>query len=114
TRSGDIAWSTRSRIPQRSDGACTFTISSEGVVAGTSPLFVLPGDGSAEWEEDLADAFIPHDVNPARHYIATANQDNVGVTDDGDPGNDAHYLGGDFAVGYRQHRIVERLDALAA
>ncbi len=107
----DIAWSTQARIPQRSAAACSFGISATGEVTGTSPLFVLPGQGGFEWESDLDESRIPHDVNPTRGYIATANQDNVGVTDDGNPCNDTYYLGGGFAVGYRQGRIVERLDA---
>lgn len=114
SRDGEIAWSTEARIPQRQAGACTFAVGSNGVVTGESPLFVLPGEGGYEWTEDLDPAFIPHDRNPSRGYIATANQDNVGVTDDGNPCNDPHYIGGAFAVGYRMHRIVERLDALAS
>ena len=65
-------------------------------------------------EADLGDELIPHDQNPPRGYVATANQDNVGVTADGDPCNDIAYIGGAFAQGYRQHRIRERLDALIA
>lgn len=106
----DIAWSTQSRIPQREAMACSFQITPTGEVAGVSPLFILPGQGGFEWESDLPEQFIPHDVNPARGYIANANQDNVGVTDDGNPCNDAYYIGGGFAVGYRQGRIVQRLD----
>ncbi len=113
TRTGDIAWSTEARVPQRELAACNFAIDERGVVSGISPLFVLPGEGGFEWTEDLDERFIPHDRNPARGFIATANQDNVGVTDDGNPCNDPHYLGGGFAVGYREHRIVERLTEMA-
>jgi penicillin amidase len=78
-----------------------------------SPQFVLDGQsGDYEWTTDLDDRYIPHEVNPARGYIATSNQDNVGVTADANPCNDPHYLGGDFDVGYRQARIRQRLDAL--
>ncbi|HJL19792.1 MAG TPA: penicillin acylase family protein [Sandaracinaceae bacterium LLY-WYZ-13_1] len=111
---GHIAWTTSSRIPQRSAAACSFSIDEDGIVSGASPLFVLPGQGGFEWEEDLDQAYVPHDVDPARGYIATANQANVPVTRDGNPCDDAHYLGGDFAVGYRMGRIVERLDAMVA
>lgn len=113
TRTGDIAWSTESRIPQREAAACTFTINDDGTIGGISPLFVLPGDGTSEWTADLEEGFIPHDRNPARGYVATANQDNVGVTDDGNPCNDGYYIGGGFDRGWRQARIVQRLDALA-
>ena len=109
---GDIAWTTESRIPQRDAAACSFNVESNGTITGASPLMVLPGTGGFEWGADLEERYIPHDVNPVRGYIATANQANVPVTRDGNPCNDAHYLGGDFAVGYRQARVVERLDAL--
>lgn len=114
SRDGEIAWSTRSRIPQRQPDACSFAVDDDGQVTGISPLYVLPGTGGHEWTERLPDAAIPQDRNPARGYIANANQDNVGATDDGNPCNDPHYLGGHFATGYRMHRIVERLDALTA
>ncbi len=114
SRDGEIAWSTESRIPVRQAAACSFAIDDRGVVSGVSPLFVLPGEGGHEWQGDLEPQQIPQDRNPERGYIATANQDNVGVTDDGNPCNDAHYIGGDFAVGYRQHRTVPRRAARAA
>ncbi|MBK9036999.1 MAG: penicillin acylase family protein [Myxococcales bacterium] len=110
-----IRWSTESRIPQRDPRACTFGYDANGVPTGTSPLFVLDGaSGDQEWLGDLEDRYIPHEVNPARGYVATSNQDNVGVTTDGNPCNDAYYLGGDFDTGYRQARIRQRLDALVA
>lgn len=113
SRSGDIGWSTEARIPQREAAACSFDIQANGTIAGVSPLFVLPGEGGFEWTTDLDARFIPHDRNPSRGYIATANQDNVGVTDDGNPCNDAHYIGGGFAPGYRMYRIDQRLAELA-
>ncbi|MBZ0231588.1 MAG: penicillin acylase family protein [Deltaproteobacteria bacterium] len=110
-----IRWSTESRVPQRDPMACTFAYDANGVPSGVSPLFVLDGaSGDHEWTTDLEDRFVPHEVNPARGYIATANQDNVGVTADGNPCNDMFYIGGDFDVGYRQARIRQRLDAAAA
>jgi len=115
---GNIGWTTTGRIPQR---ACNFWLDADGepVLDATSdlplaPMFVLPGTGGYEWGADLDRSFIPHDQNPARGYIATANQDNVGVTDDGNPCNDDHYIGGGFAVGYRMGRIVQRLDEATA
>ncbi len=115
---GNIGWTTNGRIPQR---ACNFWLDADGqpVMDASSdlplaPAFVLPGTGGYEWGEDLDPAFIPHDQNPARGYIATANQDNVGVTDDGNPCNDAYFLGAGFAAGYRHGRIVQRLDEATA
>ncbi|MBK7074478.1 MAG: penicillin acylase family protein [Myxococcales bacterium] len=108
-----IRWSTEARIPQRDPRACSFGYDANGAPTGISPLFVLDGaSGDHEWTTDLEDRYVPHEVNPARGYIATSNQDNVGVTTDGNPCNDPYYLGGDFDTGYRQARIRQRLDAL--
>lgn len=110
-----IRWSTEARVPQRDPRACTFAYNAARVPTGVSPMFVLDGaSGDFEWVADLEDRYLPHEVNPARGYIATSNQDNVGVTADGNPCNDPFYLGGDFDVGYRQARIRQRLDALVA
>jgi len=117
---GTIAYSTQARIPQRTPAACTFAVDENGIVSGTAPFFVLPGQGDHEWTEPLSDRYIPHAVDPAAGFIATANQDNVGVTDDGNPCNgvdpldpaDDFYLGGGFAQGFRMSRIVSRLEAL--
>jgi penicillin amidase len=109
-----IRWSTQSRIPQRDPRAMTFGYSADGVVTGYSPLFVLPGTGEYEWVGNLDGRYIPFDQDPARGWIGTANADNVGVTMDGNPCNDGHYLGGNFDLGWRVHRIHERLTALVA
>lgn len=110
----DIFWSTQSRIPQRDDRATDYMITATGVPSGHCPHMLLPGTGEYEWVGDLDEAFIPHDLDPARGWIATANQDNVGVTDDGNPCNDPYYLGAGFDFGWREARIQERLEALAA
>jgi penicillin amidase len=73
---------------------------------------VLPGNGDYEWLDDLSDRYIPHDLNPAKGYLCTANQDQVGVTADGNPFNDAYYLSWDFDLGHRQARIDTVLDEL--
>jgi penicillin amidase len=39
-----------------------------------SGLVPVPGDGRFEWADYLPIAEKPHEVNPPRHYIATANQ----------------------------------------
>jgi penicillin G amidase len=109
-----IRWSSRARVPQRQPAACTFAYSAAGIPSGVSPQFILDGSGGFEWTTDLASDSVPHEENPARKYIATSNQDNIGNTADGNPCNDAIYLGGDFDVGYRQARIRERLDAAVA
>ncbi len=109
-----ISWSTESRIPLRPAAARDLAYEADGTVTGHCPIFVLPGQGGFEWTGDLDSRWIPHDRDPARGWIATANQDNVGVTDDGNPCNDAHYLGGDFDLGWREWRIQQNLTELAA
>ena len=108
-RAGDIFWSTQSRMPVRAPGAMTYDPAAQ---TGLCPAMVLPGDGSAEWTGDLDERYIPHDLNPARGFIATANNDLVGVTEDGNPFNDPHYTGWDQDIGHRVARITERLTEL--
>src|SRR5207237_4284276 len=67
---GQIGWSQILRMPRRA--------------AGHAPWKVLPGDGSAEWGGDLDPKYIPHAYDPDQGFIATANNDPIGVTDDND------------------------------
>ena len=106
---GDIFWTTQVRLPIRDDRALTYD---PATFEGYAPCFVLPGTGEYEWTGDLSDAYLPHDLDPDRGWVATANGDAVGVTADGNPYNDEYYLGCDFAHGYRIDRISERLGEL--
>ncbi|CAN5818595.1 penicillin acylase family protein [soil metagenome] len=111
---GNIFYSAQARIPIRDKRAYTWD---EATYTGTLPMFVLPGDGTAEWTGDLDEGYIPHGKNPASGFYATANGDPLGVTLDNDPSNDKLpngdpvYVGGDFDTGYRVGRITERLKA---
>lgn len=108
-----IMWSTQARIPVRDPRARTLEIDEEtGAYTGYCPHMLLPGTGEYEWTGDLAETAIPHELAPAAGWIATANQDNVGVTADGNPCNDPHYIGAGFDYGWREGRIQERLAAL--
>lgn len=110
----EIRWSSESRIPVRDDRATDLMIDTDGNFTGDCPIFVLDGTGGEhEWTGDLPETLVPHDEDPARGWIATANQDNVGVTADGNPCNDPHYLGGGFDYGWREDHIVGRLTELA-
>lgn len=106
--SGDIYYSGRSDIPIRPPQAMTFHPRDN--VEGTAPVFVLPGDGSAEWEGFLDDDDIPHALNPEKGYVITANNDPVGVTLDNEPYADQHYIGSFFDIGFRGQTIEERID----
>ncbi len=110
--SGDIYYSGRSDIPVRPDEALTFDAAENP--EGVAPIFVLPGDGSAEWQGFLDDDYIPHALNPEKGYIITANNDPVGVTLDNNPFDDEHYIGGFFDIGYRGQTIEERIDQYIA
>lgn len=109
TREGDIFWSTQSRLPVRDPRALTYDPVTQ---TGLSPAMVLPGDGSCEWIGDEESRFLPQDLNPSKGFIATANNDLIGTTRDGNPFNDAHYIGWDYDIGHRIARITERLQAL--
>jgi len=106
TSDGDIYWSTQSYVPIRDPRALTYD-----PVTGTGycPVFALPGTGEYEWTGRIPDEDIPTDQNPENGFIATANQDGVGTSLDGNPFNDQYYLGWDFAVGHRMARIHSRL-----
>ena len=80
---------------------------------------MLPGDGSAEWGGDMDPRYIPHAYDPAQGFIATANNDPIGVTDDDDPFFDEPmvdgaplYLGADYDPGTRVGRITKRIKAI--
>ncbi len=112
---GNIFYTSQSRIPKRAPGAVAWDASK---YQGTLPMFVLPGDGSAEWTGDLEEAYVPHVKNPSQGFVATANADQVGVTLDNDPSNDTLangdpvYIGGHFDLGFRVGRITQRIKTL--
>lgn len=98
---GTIAWTQAVRIPRRPKG--------------TKAWGVLPGDGSAEWDGYFAPGDAPQSKNPAKGYLATANADPLGTTQDGDPGNEPEvggfprYLGATYDPGTRVARITKRI-----
>lgn len=119
-REGNVAYTSSVRIPIRQSGALTYDATT---TEGALPCYVLDGTGGMEWTGDYLDErYIPHQRNPARGFVATANADPVGVTADGnvlngvdpDSSADDFYIGCDFARGNRLARITERLEALVA
>ncbi|MBK7538566.1 MAG: penicillin acylase family protein [Myxococcales bacterium] len=109
--SGNIGWTSHVKIPVRSPGAVT---------NGNVPWLVLPGNGSAEWEDMMFSRYVPHSINPSRGYLATANSDPTGQTFDGNPLNQPLvngrplYVGAIYNVGVRMERISNLLDAALA
>ncbi|MBX3248291.1 MAG: penicillin acylase family protein [Myxococcales bacterium] len=119
-RDGNIYYTSSVRIPVRQAGALTYDPTTTD---GALPCYVLDGTGGMEWTGSYLDErYIPHQRNPARGFVATANADPVGVTADGDVLNgvdpsstaDDFYIGCDFDRGNRLARITERLEALVA
>jgi penicillin amidase len=111
TRDGDIFWSTQVNLPVRDARAMDYD---PATGTGFAPCFVLPGTGEYEWIDMLSDQFLPHDQNPAKGFIATANNDGVGSISDGNPFDDDHYIGWNFNDGDRFARITERLEELTS
>ncbi|WXB18969.1 penicillin acylase family protein [Pendulispora albinea] len=112
---GNIFYSSQSKVPKRDVRA--FTGWNPSTFTGAIPAFVLPGDGSAEWTGFLDEAYIPHAKNPPGDFVATANNDQVGITFDNNPTNkrlpngDPVYLNGlGYDAGYRHARIKKRIE----
>jgi len=125
---GNIAYDPHANVPDRTAWA----------KPSLPPWAPLPGDCSdgkggyldvcPEWGDGgahqyLTDDKLPYAKNPATGFMATANADPVGVTDDNDPTNNTStagpaypYLSFDFDDGtaYRHARINERLAELTA
>jgi penicillin G amidase len=78
------------------------------------PTRVLDGSRPEnQWTGDmLGTDQVPASRNPARGYLATANNDPWGFTEDGDITNDPWYYGGFFAAGYRAQRIGLEMERL--
>jgi penicillin amidase len=101
---GHFGWNEVNRIPRRA--------------AGSEPWKVMPGDGSAEWGVDLPFEWIPHAFDPDQGFLATANNDPLGITANNDPMGSAPmldgapvYIGADYDPGTRVGRITKRLMA---
>jgi penicillin amidase len=104
---GNFGWTEYARVPRR--------------VKDYAPWLVVPGDGTAEWGMDMDPKYIPHAWNPDKGFIATSNNDPIGVTDDNDPFFDEPvvdgaplYLTWDYADGARAGRITKRLQGMMA
>lgn len=127
---GNIGFNPHAWVPVRSFA--------DPAIAGADtrpPWFALPGGGGYEWGTGvasdncagtganqpkracwLADDKLPRGKNPAKGFFATANSDPLGVTDDNNPLAHQPYLSfaWDDSTGFRESRIVSRLEALTA
>ncbi len=76
------------------------------------PYLMLPGtDPNVYWAGMVPTSAVPYVENPAQGYIATANEDPVGVTYNNEPLNNPYYLGGFFDPGYRAWEIDKDIEA---
>lgn len=123
-----IGWTTNAVVPLRAPATYAWDpVTSPDAAA---PFFVLPGDGTAEWEGQMSPRYVPHGIDPpfddtlpedqqppAKGMYATANADPVGATFDGNPLNQPVvdgrplYVGVTYAAGVREERITKVLDA---
>jgi len=121
---GHIAFDPHALVPVR-----TFADVSLRGTNVIPPWFPLPGDGSAEWGDGVADCaaatttplpdtcwiandLLPHGKDPARGYFFTANGDPSGVSDDNNPLAHPPYLSLDWddPTGFRAKRIEDRIE----
>lgn len=124
-KAGNFAYFVSAEIPIRED-------LQNNTVSGAPPYFLRNGTGGNEWlprvntypgqalpYEILSPEEMPYTINPARGYIANANNDPVGTTLDNNPLNQLRPGGGllYYAPGhsaYRMGRIDRELEALIA
>ncbi|HVK65735.1 MAG TPA: penicillin acylase family protein [Polyangium sp.] len=112
---GNVLWTSHAKLPTRAPAAVAWN---PATFSGTIPCLVLPGDGSAEWTGALPDHLVPWEKNPAAGFLATANNDPIGDSLDGDPSNGTlpdgtpMYLACSWDIGFREGRIQERLAGL--
>ncbi|MDQ3367391.1 MAG: penicillin acylase family protein [Myxococcota bacterium] len=111
---GSIGWTTQSVVPLRSAAAHSWNATTNP--DGLTPLFVLPGDGTAEWEGRLDARYVPHAIDPSSGYLVTANSDPVGATFDGDALNQPIvdgrplFLSAMYTPGLRTERIATLIE----
>jgi penicillin G amidase len=113
--SGNIGWTSNVEIPVRAANATTWNAQSNPT--GNAPWFILPGNGTAEWEGRMDTRYVPHVINPTKGYVATANNDTTGATFDNDGLNQPQvngrplYAGVAQSAGLRVERISAEIEA---
>jgi len=78
------------------------------------PFLPMPGQGDCEWTGDVPLAEMPQAEDPQQGWIASANGDALGYSQDGDPFNDQTYQGYLFDIGFRTQRIHDLLGEQAS
>jgi penicillin amidase len=114
---GNVFYSAQANVPMRDKRAFTWD---PATFSGTLPYFVLPGDGSAEWQGYLAERYVPHQKNPTTNFIATANNQQVPQPVANDPSSLVLpnqvpiFLGAEYDKGYRAGRVSELITTAGA
>ncbi|MEI8256631.1 MAG: penicillin acylase family protein, partial [Deltaproteobacteria bacterium] len=107
---GQIGYSSSCVLPTRPAAALTWSPSNP---MGNAPAFLLPGTGEADWTGFLDRSMIPRATGSASlRYIASANNDQAGTAQDGNPFNDRIFLASSYDDGFRAQRIQDRLAML--
>lgn len=104
---GHIAYFPHADVPIRANDDRT-------LLAQNPPWLPMPGDDPNDayaWTGMIADADLPQAKDPSSAYIATANNDQVGNTQDNNPLNDPHYLYYTDDLGFRHAEIVKDIKA---
>ena len=105
---GSIGWFPHARVPSRP--WASYLPYEAGI--SLPPWMPLPGDGRAEWQGFLPEEELPSAFDPEQGYLATANQDLTGQTENGDPTDTGRpMLQNLCAPGLRMARIADRLEA---
>lgn len=78
------------------------------------PWWILPGGGLFDWQGQLPETSHPLLTDPERAWIATANNDPLGLCFDNDPLNEKIYQGLSYAPGFRAERIAALIDSMSA
>jgi penicillin amidase len=99
---GNIGFFGHALLPKREWDLETYT-----------PDAPLPGEGGFEWKGYYEDGKLVQAKNPAKGYIATANNDIVGTNLDNDPFNDPVYYWYWQDLGFRIGRISQLIEASA-
>ncbi len=77
------------------------------------PWWILPGSGLFDWQGSLDLADQPALTDPERGWIATANNDPMGLCFDNKPLSEGTYHGVSYAPGFRAERIAVLIDSMA-
>jgi penicillin amidase len=112
---GNVFYTSQANIPKRDKRAFTWD---PATFTGTLPYFVLPGDGTAEWQGYLEEQYVPHKKNPTAGFIATANNQQVPRPAANDPSSlvlptgAPMFLGAEYTEGNRAGRVTDRLESM--